>query len=130
MLLLVLSLAIVNILLYPAGHLGHREVGGWSFVAYLLFFIFGYLIFANPRIMETVKRLTWITLAMGAVLLCALGFFVEELAQYQIHTTPVQYTTCCAQTPGRVGSACDSDLPLPTVLHCATIHPAMQRRAK
>ena len=40
MLLLVLSLGIVNTLLYPAGFFGHRETGGWSFVAYFIFFIF------------------------------------------------------------------------------------------
>jgi len=85
MLLLVLSLAIVDIFLYPAGYFGHRGAGGWNMIAYLLFFTFGYLIVANPRIMETVKRLSWITLALGVIAFLCAAFFVEELAD------PVKY---------------------------------------
>ena len=82
MLLLVFSLAIVNIFLYPAGFLGHRDQGGWNIVAYLLFFIFGYLIFVNPRITETVKKLSWITLSIAIIAsICLVVFFVDELAE-------------------------------------------------
>ena len=64
LLLLVISITVVNILVYPAGFWGYRN-GGWNIITYLLFFIFGYLIFADPRIMETIKRLRWASLAAG-----------------------------------------------------------------
>jgi len=85
-LLLVLSLAIVDIFLYPAGYFGHRGAGGWNIVAYLLFYISGYLIFANPRIMEIVKRFSWITLTLGVIAsMCLFVFFVDELVDPTAH---------------------------------------------
>ncbi len=64
LLLLVVSITLVNILVYPAGFWGYRN-GGWNIMTYALFFIFGYLIFANPRIMATVRRLRWIAIGAG-----------------------------------------------------------------
>jgi hypothetical protein len=82
----VFSLAIVDIFLYPAGYWGHRDSGGWNIVAYLLFFISGYLIFANPRIMEAVKKLRWIMLSSGIIVFTfAVMFLLEELAD------PIKY---------------------------------------
>ena len=86
MLLLVLSIAIINILMYPAGYFGHRDQGGFNIVAYLLFFVFGYLIFANPRIMEAIRKMRWIMLIIGVVTMStAVGFFVDEIAD------PIKY---------------------------------------
>jgi glucans biosynthesis protein C len=62
--LLVISITLVNIFVYPDGVWGYRN-GGWNIVTYLLFFIFGYLIFANQRIMETINKLRWISLTVG-----------------------------------------------------------------
>jgi len=85
-LLLVLSIAIVNIFLYPAGYFGDRGTGGSNIVAYLLFYISGYLIFANPRIMEIVKRLRWITLTLGVIAtMCITVFFMDEAASPAVH---------------------------------------------
>jgi hypothetical protein len=83
--LLVFSLAIVDIFLYPAGYFGHRDQGGWNIVAYLLFYISGYLIFANPRIMEAIKKLTWPTLIGGIVFSGAIVVFTDELANPIAH---------------------------------------------
>jgi len=79
-LLLVLLITIVNIFLYPDGFWGTRN-GGWNFVAYFLFFILGYFIFANPRIMETVRKYCPVFLGTG-ILACILTFtlFIDELA--------------------------------------------------
>ncbi|MFC1938988.1 acyltransferase family protein [Chloroflexota bacterium] len=85
-LLLVFSIAIVNIYLYPAGFFGHRGTGGSNIVAYLLFYISGYLIYANPRIMEIVKRLRWITLTLGVIAtICIFVFFLDEAANPTVH---------------------------------------------
>jgi len=64
LLLLVVSITLVNVLVYPDGFWGYRN-GGWNIITYVLFFIFGYLIFANPRIMETVRKLRWISIGVG-----------------------------------------------------------------
>jgi peptidoglycan/LPS O-acetylase OafA/YrhL len=84
-LLLVLSLAILDIFLYPAGDFGHREQGGWNIIAYLLFYIYGYLIFANPRIMEVIKKLTWVTLIFGIAFSGLLFIFTDEIADPTAH---------------------------------------------
>ena len=84
--LLVLLLAVIDVLLYPAGFWGNRSQGNWSIVAYLLFFISGYLIFANPRIMETVKKLRWILLGVAIVALALLAsVFLEVLMDREAH---------------------------------------------
>jgi glucan biosynthesis protein C len=70
--LLILLLAAVDVVLYPDGFWGSRDQGNWSIVAYLLFFISGYLIFANAHIMEMVKKLTWILLGIAIVALASL----------------------------------------------------------
>lgn len=84
-LLLVLSLAIVDIFLYPAGYFGHRGAGGWNIVTYLLFYIYGYLIFANPHIMEVIKKLAWVTLICGIVFSGILFIFTDEIANPTAH---------------------------------------------
>lgn len=79
-LLLIFSVALVNAFLYPDGYWGYRN-GGWNIVTYLLFFIFGYLIFSNVRIMETVKKLRWISLVVAIIAGSgAFGLFLDELA--------------------------------------------------
>lgn len=79
-LLLVFSIALVNILIYPDGYWGYRN-GGWNIVTYLLFFIFGYLIFANPRIMKTIEKFRWVALGIGIIAFpSVIIFFLDELA--------------------------------------------------
>lgn len=73
--LLIIAIAIANIFIYPDGFWGNRN-GGWNIVTYLLFFIFGYLIFANPRIMETVSKLRWISLGAGIITFIGIMVFV------------------------------------------------------
>ncbi len=82
--LLVASITLANIFLYPDGFWAGQN-GGWSLISYLLFFLFGYLIFANPRIMELVRKLRRISLATGLVT------FAMALAYVSILGDPVQY---------------------------------------
>lgn len=74
-LLLVLSIAVVNMLVYPAGFWGYRN-GGWNIITYLLFFIFGYLVFANQRIPDVIYRMRWIGLAFGVASLAFIVVYV------------------------------------------------------
>jgi glucan biosynthesis protein C len=56
--LLVLPLALVDVFVYPGTFWGSRDFGGWSLVAHLLFFISGYIIFANPGIIGQIRNLS------------------------------------------------------------------------
>jgi hypothetical protein len=51
-----------------AGLGGVRAMGGWDPISYLLFFIYGYLVFANAKIGETIKKASPIYLAVAIVL--------------------------------------------------------------
>jgi len=46
---------------------GVRGMGGWDFVSYLLFFSYGYLIFSNAHIGETIKKYCPIYLAVAVI---------------------------------------------------------------
>ncbi|MHA2315514.1 MAG: acyltransferase family protein [Candidatus Hermodarchaeia archaeon] len=82
LLIFMMSIAIVDILIYPAGYFGHRDSGGWNIVAYLLFYVFGYLIFATPHFIDTIRRLRWFSLGCGVVVfIFAIAFFVDEIAE-------------------------------------------------
>jgi glucan biosynthesis protein C len=84
-LFLVCSLAIINIFVFPDGYWGYRS-GGWNIVAYLLFFISGYLILANSSIMKGITKLRWVFLGGGIIaFLCLMAFFLDEMAD------PVKY---------------------------------------
>ena len=66
MLFLILPLAIINILVYPGTFWGTRDFGGWCICAHLLFFISGYVIFANPEIVELMRKLVRVV-SIGAI---------------------------------------------------------------
>jgi len=86
-LLLVVPLAVADAFLYPGGFWGSRSAsGGWSVIAYVEFFIFGYLVFANQRIMEWIGRIGWFALA-GAVVTAAflLTVFFDHLVEAEAH---------------------------------------------
>jgi glucans biosynthesis protein C len=89
-LLLVLLITLVNLFVYPDGFWGYRN-GGWNIVTYILFFILGYFIFANPSIMETIRKFRWISLATGlATGIIIFTFFIDELADPVKHfATPL-----------------------------------------
>jgi hypothetical protein len=47
---------------------GVRVMGGWDPISYLLFFSYGYLIFSNAQIRETIKKYSMIYLAVALIL--------------------------------------------------------------
>ncbi len=68
--LLVSPLALVDIFVYPGTFWGSRDWGGWSLVAHLLFFISGYMIFANPGSIGQIRNLS------GFARIGAVGSFI------------------------------------------------------
>ena len=91
-LLLVLPLAVADAFLSPNAFLGDRSMtGGWTLIAYVEFFILGYLIFANPRIMPWIKKIGWYALASAAVTAgLLLTIFFDQLVEPSAHYgTPI-----------------------------------------
>jgi hypothetical protein len=90
--MVILSIALVNGFLYPDGFCGHRESGGWNIVTYVLFFIFGYLIFADARIMESIKKLRWYTLGAAVVFsILLLVLFLDVMADPTAYYGSAEY---------------------------------------
>jgi len=67
-LLLFLPLAITSPLADMAGLSVTREMGTWDILSYVLFFIYGYLLFSNPLIPDLIKRYR-IFAFIGAIIL-------------------------------------------------------------
>jgi glucan biosynthesis protein C len=79
--ILIIPIMLVDIFVNPGGYWGDRmSNGGWNIITYIWFFVSGYLIFANERIIEKVKKLSWSMLAIGLIAgLCAVAFFLDDL---------------------------------------------------
>ena len=78
--ILALPLALVEFILDPAG-IGRRDFGGWSFFLYMIFFIYGYVIFTHPKfkpIIDSNGRIAFIgalaTTSFALTLLLVKGF--------------------------------------------------------
>jgi glucan biosynthesis protein C len=80
-LMLLLPLIAANTLLNPAGLWGSRDPGGWSLVAYFLFFLSGSLVFSSNNLLPMIRRVgppaTYIAVLLTIVLSL---FFVSEMA--------------------------------------------------
>jgi len=50
----------------------------WNIITYLLFFIFGYLLFASPRTIEIIKKLRWYSLAIGIASLTFIVIYISN----------------------------------------------------
>jgi glucan biosynthesis protein C len=64
------TILLVN-LLDTGSFLGSREWGGWSPVVYITFFLSGFVIIANEGVQKSIRRLRWLSLALGITLACA-----------------------------------------------------------
>jgi glucans biosynthesis protein C len=93
LLVLILPIMLIDILVYPEGFWGDRmSSGGWNIVTYIWFFVSGYFIFANERIMGAIKKLTWLLLGTGFVAcMCAVAFFLDQLANPVLHYGSVAF---------------------------------------
>lgn len=67
-LLLFLPLAAVDIIIDALGLGFSRLTGGWSFLSYVLFLIYGYLIFSNTLIQEIIRKYSSVALIVAVVL--------------------------------------------------------------
>jgi glucan biosynthesis protein C len=86
-LVLIVPIALIDIFVYPSGFWGDRmSSGGWNIITYIWFFVSGYLLFANDRIIETIKKTTWLLLGTGFVISMGVtAFFLDQLANPVTH---------------------------------------------
>ena len=80
LLMLFVPLTAVSLLADVAGLDFTRQMGGWDILSYLLFFIYGYLIFSNTQIQEVIKRYSTVAL-ISAVVLSVGGLYLQFGAQ-------------------------------------------------
>jgi len=61
-------------------------------VSYIFFFVLGYLLFSNTRLLEIVKRIRWYFLGAGVIFSGLLFvFFVDQLAEAEIYFGATSY---------------------------------------
>jgi hypothetical protein len=68
--LLAVPFAILEIIIDPSG-IGRRDFGGWSPFLYIIFFVYGYMVFADRRCRSMIERQAIFSLA-GALLVTAM----------------------------------------------------------
>lgn len=83
LMLLLLPLAATSILADVTWLGWTRQMGGWDTLSYLLFFIYGYLVFSNTQIQENIKRYSTIALIV-ALVLTTVGFVLRYQVNPQI----------------------------------------------
>jgi hypothetical protein len=88
---LVLSIAIIDVLISPTGFWGHRDSGGWNILSYLLFFLLGYLLFSDTRLLEIVKRLRWYFLGAGIIFSGLSFLFVDQFIEAESYFGTTSY---------------------------------------
>lgn len=64
----ILALPILLLLLLPAEFPLMDFSGGWPYLAYLVFLMWGFLIVSDERLQENIRKLRWVSLSIGLVL--------------------------------------------------------------
>ncbi len=91
-LVLIIAITFADILIFPNGFWGQRDSGGWNIVSYIVFFIFGYIIFSNNRLIDSLTRFRWYFFICGVVLLGILFiFFVDPIAEPETYFGTMSY---------------------------------------
>lgn len=72
--LLALPILLVVVTINPNTFMGNRDTGGWCRMSYLLYFVYGFIIFSNERLQTAIQKIRWISLASGVVLFLVIGF--------------------------------------------------------
>jgi hypothetical protein len=89
--LFVIAIAVIDMLVSPTGFWGHRGTGGWSIISYILFFVSGYLLFSDARLLEIVKRRRWYFLGAGIAFSGLAFLFVDQLAEAENYFGTASY---------------------------------------
>jgi len=88
---LVILIAVIDVLILPTGFWGNRYTGGWNILSYIFFFILGYLLFSDTRLLEIVKRFRWYFLGAGIILSGLAFFFVDQFVEAESYFGTASY---------------------------------------
>lgn len=72
--LLALPVAWIMIEVNPHSTWGERAWGGWSLLGYIPFFLYGFILFSNTKLQESIKRWRWVSLAVTIACTAALAY--------------------------------------------------------
>lgn len=72
--LLALPVAWIMIEVNPQSTWGERAWGGWSLLGYIPFFLYGFILFSNTKLQESIKRWRWVSLALTIACTAALAY--------------------------------------------------------
>ncbi|NTU54628.1 MAG: acyltransferase family protein [Anaerolineales bacterium] len=72
--LLALPVAWIMIKVNPQSIWGERAWGGWSLLGYILFFLYGFILFSNVKLQESIKRWRWVSLTLTIICTVALAY--------------------------------------------------------
>jgi glucan biosynthesis protein C len=67
--LLALPTVAMLVLIDPDSTLGNWENGGWYYIAYIPFFLGGFVIFSHEGLQQRIQKQRWLTLAAGLMML-------------------------------------------------------------
>jgi peptidoglycan/LPS O-acetylase OafA/YrhL len=76
--LLAIPVSWIMIKVDPQSTWGERAWGGWSLLAYIPFFLYGFLLFSHPGLQECIKRWRWVSLALTVLCTAALAYVYER----------------------------------------------------
>jgi len=72
--LLALPVAWIMIKVNPQSIWGERTWGGWNLLGYILFFLYGFILFSNVKLQESIKRWRWVSLTLTIICTVALAY--------------------------------------------------------
>jgi len=75
----ILALPILLLLLLPSEFPLMEFSGGWPYLAYLIYLLWGFLIVSDERLQENIQKLRWVSLSIGLVLVITFVIVISQI---------------------------------------------------
>jgi glucan biosynthesis protein C len=79
-----LALPILLLLMLPSEFPLMEINGGWPYLTYLFFILWGFLIVSDERLQESIRKLRWISLSTGLLLAAGFSIVYSQIADPEI----------------------------------------------
>ena len=79
-----LALPILLLLMLPSEFPLMEINGGWPYLTYLFFILWGFLIVSDERLQESIRKLRWISLSTGLLLAAGFSIVYSQIAEPEI----------------------------------------------
>jgi len=76
----ILALPILLLSLLPEDAPLMRMNGGWPYLIYLFFLLYGFLIVSDDRLQDRIRQLRWVSLSVGMALAVGFSILYNQLA--------------------------------------------------